>query len=72
MVNILVKINEDANRILNIVRAKYNLNDKGKAIELIIKKYEEHFLDPGLRTAQFRKAMAAKSDRVSVKVAKKR
>lgn len=72
MVKALIEINDDVNRILNIVKAKFNLKDKGKAIEMIVKKYEENFLDPGLRTTQFRRAMAAKSAGVSVQRVKKR
>jgi hypothetical protein len=72
MVKALIEINDDANRILNIVKAKFNLKDKGKAIEMIVKKYEQNFLDPGLRTAQFRKAMAAKSSGVNVERVRKR
>ncbi len=72
MVKALIEINEDANRILNIVKAKFNLKDKGKAVEIIVRKYEQNFLDPGLRTAQYRKAMAAKSSGTNVKKVKKR
>ena len=55
MVKALIEINEDTNRILNIVKAKFNLKDKGKAIELIVRRYEETSLDPGLRTGQLEK-----------------
>jgi len=72
MVKALIDISEDANRILNIVKAKFNLKDKSKAIELIVRRYEEKFLDPGLRTEQYRKAMAAKSSGANVKKVKKR
>ena len=61
MVKALIEINKDTNRILNIVKAKYNLKDKGKAVEIIVRRYEETSLDPGLRTSQFRKAMASKT-----------
>ena len=71
MVKALINISSDANRILNIVKAKFNLKDKGKAIEHIIRKYEENFLDPSLRTAQFKRAMAAKSPQ-NVRKIKKR
>ena len=71
MVKALINISSDANRILNIVKAKFNLKDKGKAIEHIIRKYEENFLDRSLRTAQYRKAMAVKSPQ-NVRKIKKR
>jgi len=49
MVQAIVKIDEDANRIINIVKAKYDLKDKSEAINLIAKEYGEGFLEPGLR-----------------------
>lgn len=41
MTQALVQLSKNANRVLNIVKAKYNLNDKSKAIELVIKHYIE-------------------------------
>ncbi len=49
MVQALVKIDENTNRVLNIVRAKYGLKDKGKAIELVVRKYIEEEDEPELR-----------------------
>ena len=49
MVSALVKINESTNQVLNVVKAKYGLKDKGKAIELVVTKYiqeEEPELKP--------------------------
>ena len=36
MVKAIVEINNDANRILNIVKAKENLKDKSEAINLVL------------------------------------
>ena len=49
MVQALVKIDENTNRVLDVVKAKYGLNDKGKAIELVVKRYIEEEEDPELR-----------------------
>ena len=49
MVNALIELNENTNRVLNIVKAKYNFRDKGEAVEFIINKYIEHKADPELR-----------------------
>ena len=49
MVQAVINIKEHANRILNIVKAKYGLKDKSQAIELVIEKYEATFLEPELR-----------------------
>ncbi|MBI2148505.1 DUF2683 family protein [Candidatus Woesearchaeota archaeon] len=41
MVSALVEINENTNRVLNVVKAKYGLKDKSEAIEFVINKYIE-------------------------------
>lgn len=45
MVNALVKLDEETNKILNIVKAKNSLKDKGQAIDFIAKKYAEEEID---------------------------
>ena len=49
MVQALVKIDDNTNRVLNVVKAKYGLNDKGEAIELLVSKYIEQEDEPELR-----------------------
>lgn len=49
MVQAVINIKERANRILNIVKAKYGFKDKSQAIEHIIEQYEVNFLEPELR-----------------------
>jgi len=49
MVQALVEIDENTNRVLNVVKAKYGLRDKGKAIELVVEKYIEEENEPELR-----------------------
>jgi len=49
MVNALIKINENVNRVLNIVKARYGLKDKGEAIELVVDKYIEAEEEPDLK-----------------------
>ena len=41
MVNALVEIDEETNRILNLVKARHGLNDKGEAIAHVARQYEE-------------------------------
>ena len=45
----MININEESNRVLNIVKAKYGLKDKSEAINIVVKEYEENFLEPELR-----------------------
>ena len=48
MVQAVINIDENTNRILNIVKAQYGLNDKSQAIVLVVNEYE-NFMEPELR-----------------------
>lgn len=41
MVYAVIEISEDANRVLNIVKAKYDLKNKSQAIERVIGEYTQ-------------------------------
>jgi hypothetical protein len=63
MVQAIIDINEKANRILNILKAKYGLKDKSQAINLMAQHYEEKLLEPELRpeyTAKLKKIRKGK------------
>ncbi|MBI1970694.1 DUF2683 family protein [Candidatus Woesearchaeota archaeon] len=49
MVQALVELDESTNRVLNIVKAKYNLRDKGEAIKFVISEYIDMAEEPELR-----------------------
>jgi len=49
MVQAFIDINERANRLLNILKAKYDLKDKSQAIERMAEEYEEKILEPELK-----------------------
>ena len=49
MVQAMIDINERANRVLNIVKAKFGLKDKSEAINLVVDEYEESFLESKLK-----------------------
>ncbi len=55
MVNALVKIDENTNRVLNIVKARHGLKDKGEAIEIVVSKYIEQEGEPELRSEFIKK-----------------
>lgn len=57
MVQAMININEEANRVLNIVKAKYGLRDKSEAINLVVKEYEENSLEPELRPEYIERAL---------------
>ena len=49
MVQAVINIDENANRTLNIVKAKFGLKDKSQAINIVVNKYKDNFLEPQLR-----------------------
>ena len=49
MVQAIININDNANRVLNIVKAKYGLKDKSQAIEIMAEKYSDEILEPELK-----------------------
>ena len=49
MVQAVINIDENTNRVLNIVKAKFGLKDKSQAINLVVNEYEETVLEPRLR-----------------------
>ena len=55
MVQAFIDINERANRIINILKAKYGLKDKSQAIELAMDIIEKEHLEPELRPQYIKK-----------------
>lgn len=49
MVKAIINIDENANRILNIVKAKENLKDKSEVLNLILNTYGKEMLEPELK-----------------------
>jgi len=45
----IVKLNDEANVVINIVKAKYGLKDKSDAINKMAEEYEQEVLEPELR-----------------------
>ena len=67
MVQALVEINNNTNRVLNMVKAKYELTDKGQAIEFVVDRYIENENEPELRS-EFIERMKKISKQRSVRV----
>ncbi len=49
MVQAMIDISEEANQILNIIKARYNLKDKSEAISKVILECGGEILEPELR-----------------------
>lgn len=63
MVQAIIKLGEYQDRILTIVKGKYGLKNKSEAINLVIDKFEEEFIEPELRPeykAKLKKIMKGK------------
>jgi hypothetical protein len=63
MVNALIKINDNVNRILNFIKVKYNLKDKSEAVEFIINRYVDNEDEPELRPEFINKIRAIQKQR---------
>jgi hypothetical protein len=49
MVQAIINIDNRTNRVLNIVKAKFDLKDKSEAIDVMAQQYEDTILEPQLR-----------------------
>jgi hypothetical protein len=67
MVQAIINISDHTNRILNIVKAKYGLNDKSQAINVLAEEYEEEMMEPDLRPNYIKKALKIQKQ-TSIKV----
>lgn len=67
MVKAIVDIDEKANRVINIVKAKENLRDKSEAINIIIESYGKEMLEPELRPNFIKELLEAQKEK-TVKV----
>ena len=57
MVQSIIDLGENEDRILNIVKAKFGLKNKSQAVAMIAKIYEDSFLEPELRPEYVEKLM---------------
>jgi hypothetical protein len=67
MVKAIIDINDEANRIINIVKAKEDLKDKSDAINLILSIYGKEILEPELRPEFIKELLEAQKEK-TVKV----
>ena len=67
MVKAIVNINERANRVLNIVKAKHGLRTKSDAINKVVNEYGRSLLEPELRP-EFIEKMKTRQKEKTVKI----
>lgn len=49
MVQCFVSLDDSANRVVNVVKAKYGLKDKSEALNALIREYADSVLEPQFR-----------------------
>ena len=59
MVQALVRLDDDTNRVLNIVKARQGLRNKGEAIEYVVREFVELEGEPELKPEFIEKMRAA-------------
>ena len=64
MVKAQIDVDKHTNRILNVVKAKYDLRDKSEAIEIMAEEYEENILEPELRPEFIEKMKRVQKEKV--------
>ncbi|MBI2648510.1 MAG: DUF2683 family protein [Thaumarchaeota archaeon] len=76
MVKAIVEIDEEANKVINILKAQYGLKDKSQAINEMAKQYKELVLESGVRPEYLSKLKKMQAEPIfrigSVKDFKKR
>ena len=63
MVQAIINIEDQTNRVLNIVKAKFGLKDKSEAINVMAKQYEKELLAPQLRPEYLKKLKGIKNEK---------
>jgi hypothetical protein len=64
MVKAIVEIDEEANKVINILKAQYGLRDKSQAINEMAKQYKEIVLESELRPEYVRKLKRVSKERI--------
>jgi hypothetical protein len=59
----LINLDEPTNTVINVVKAKYGLKDKGQAIQFIVNKYIEDEKEPELKPEFVEKIRAMESQK---------
>jgi len=63
MVQAIIDIEKETNRVLNIVKAKFGLRDKSEAIDVMAEQYEKELLEPQLRPEYAEKLRKIKKEK---------
>jgi Protein of unknown function (DUF2683) len=64
MVKAIVEIDEEANKVINILKAQYGLKDKSEAINEMAKQYKEIILESELKPKYTRKLKKIQKEQI--------
>ncbi len=62
MVKAIIDIEEEANRVINILKAQYGLKDKSQAINKLAKEYREIVLESEFKPEYIRKLLEVQKE----------
>ena len=62
MVKAIVDIDDEANKVINILKAQYGLRDKSQAINKLAKEYREIVLESEFRPGYIRKLLEVQKE----------
>ncbi len=63
MVKAMINISKEANQVLNVVKAKYDLKDKSEAIDKVVIAYGDKLMQPELRPEYVEKLQRIKKEK---------
>jgi len=63
MVQAIVNLGEYEDRVLTIIKGKFGFKNKSEAINFVINKYDEEFLEPALRPEYVKKLKGIKKQK---------
>ncbi|MFA5126092.1 MAG: DUF2683 family protein [archaeon] len=61
----IVQLSNEANHVINIVKAKYDLKDKSEAINALALEYAEEVLEPELKPEYIEKLKSYKNEKTT-------
>jgi hypothetical protein len=62
MVKAIVEIDEEANKVINLLKAQYGLKDKSQAINKMARQYKEIVLESEVKPEYIRKLLAIQKE----------
>ncbi len=65
MVKAIVEIDEEANRVINVIKAQYAFKDKSQAINELARQYKALVLESGLRPEYLKKLEKIRSEPIA-------